>query len=183
VRRRWRRDPAEPVSRWLSYIAVADPDASTRAAAAEGARVMEEPFNVANVRRAAIIADPQGAPVGFVRGNRPRPDHMPVAGAWLRADCVATDTAAAIAFYGAEGHAGDRRRSERGGLRPPEVPDWLTGGDVMSTKLSLMALIVVVELSVMDVECDMAEGRRPGSWIQRAPAITEPSGCVSRFRT
>ena len=95
-----RRDPAEPVSQWLSYIAVNDPDAAVRAATAEGARVLKAPFDVANVGRAAIIADPQGAPVGFARFSKPRPDHMPVAGAWLWADYVATDTAAAMAFYG-----------------------------------------------------------------------------------
>jgi hypothetical protein len=95
-----RRDPAESVSQWLSYIGVDDPDAAARAATAEGARVLKEPFNVANVGRAAIVADPQGAPVGFARFSKPRPDHVPVAGAWLWADYVATDTAAAMAFYG-----------------------------------------------------------------------------------
>jgi hypothetical protein len=95
-----RQDPAVPVSQWLSYIAVDDPDASVAKAKAGGARVLRDPFDAAGIVRAAVIADPQGAAVGFARFKKVRPDAMPVTGSWLWMEYVATDPDAAMTFYG-----------------------------------------------------------------------------------
>lgn len=95
-----REDPAVPVSQWLAYIAVDDPDASVAKAKAAGARVLREPFDAAGIARAAVVADPQGALVGFARFNKARPDLKPVPGGWLWMDYVATDPDAAMTFYG-----------------------------------------------------------------------------------
>jgi hypothetical protein len=95
-----RQDPAVPVSQWLSYIAVDDPDAVVAKATAGGARVLRAPFDAAGIVRAAVIADPQGAAVGFARFKKVRPDLMPVPGSWLWMEYVATDPDAAMAFYG-----------------------------------------------------------------------------------
>lgn len=95
-----RGDPAVPVSQWLSYIAVDDPDASVAKAKAAGARVLRDPFDAAGIVRAAVVADQQGALVGFARFNKARPDLKPVPGSWLWMDYVATDPEAAMTFYG-----------------------------------------------------------------------------------
>jgi predicted enzyme related to lactoylglutathione lyase len=95
-----REDPAVPVSQWLSYIAVDDPDASVAKAKAAGARVLQEPFDAAGIARAAVVADQQGALVGFARFNKVRPDLKPVQGEWLWMEYVATDPEAAMRFYG-----------------------------------------------------------------------------------
>lgn len=95
-----REDPAVPVSQWLSYISVDDPDASVAKAKAGGARVLREPFDAAGIARAAVVADPQGAMVGFARFTRSRPDVKPVPGGWLWMEYVATDTDGAMKFYG-----------------------------------------------------------------------------------
>jgi hypothetical protein len=95
-----REDPAVPVSQWLSYVAVDDPDATVARAKAAGARVLRDPFDAAGIARAAVVADPQGAAVGFARFNRIRPDVKPVPGAWLWMEYVATDPEAAMKFYG-----------------------------------------------------------------------------------
>lgn len=95
-----REDPAVPVSQWLSYIAVDDPDATVAKAKAGGARVLRDPFDAAGIVRAAVIADQQGALVGFARFNKGRPDLKPVPGSWLWMEYVATDPDAAMTFYG-----------------------------------------------------------------------------------
>lgn len=95
-----REDPAVPVSQWLSYIAVDDPDASVAKSKAAGARVLREPFDAAGIGRAAVVADPQGALVGFARFNKVRPDLKPVQAEWLWMEYVATDPDAAMTFYG-----------------------------------------------------------------------------------
>ena len=48
---------------WMSYIAVDDVDARTGKVAALGGKVMREPFDIPNVGRMSVIADPSGAVV------------------------------------------------------------------------------------------------------------------------
>ena len=46
---------------WMSYVAVADADASVEKAKAEGATIMNGPFDVFTMGRMAVIQDPTGA--------------------------------------------------------------------------------------------------------------------------
>jgi len=46
---------------WLSYVAVTNADATAEKAKAEGAEVMNGPFDVATMGRMAVIKDPTGA--------------------------------------------------------------------------------------------------------------------------
>lgn len=48
---------------WLGYVGVADVDASVAAAEAAGGRTLMPAWDIANVGRIALIADPQGAPL------------------------------------------------------------------------------------------------------------------------
>jgi predicted enzyme related to lactoylglutathione lyase len=50
-------------SHWISYVSVADVDAAVKAAAANGGRVVEAPYEVPGVGRTARIRDPQGAEI------------------------------------------------------------------------------------------------------------------------
>ncbi len=61
-----RRNGAKPT--WLLYIGVDDVDASTKIAEKEGAKVLLEPFDIPNVGRLAMLADPQGIPFYVMRG-------------------------------------------------------------------------------------------------------------------
>ncbi len=51
---------------WSTYIAVDDVDAAVAATRASGGRVLRNPWDVAQVGRCAIVADPGGAAVGLV---------------------------------------------------------------------------------------------------------------------
>jgi predicted enzyme related to lactoylglutathione lyase len=46
---------------WESYITVEDVDATTKTAVANGAKLLKEPFDVMDVGRMAVVADPTGA--------------------------------------------------------------------------------------------------------------------------
>ena len=46
---------------WMSYVAVTDADASAEKAKAEGATIMNGPFDVFTMGRMAVIQDPTGA--------------------------------------------------------------------------------------------------------------------------
>ena len=59
--------PAEVPSYWLPYFAVEDCDASQARAASLGAAVFAPAFDVPNVGRMAVLADPQGAPFAIIK--------------------------------------------------------------------------------------------------------------------
>lgn len=54
-------DMAGVPAHWLSYLAVADADASSAKIASLGGTVVNGPFDVGDMGRMAVIADPQGA--------------------------------------------------------------------------------------------------------------------------
>jgi uncharacterized protein len=55
---------------WLSYIEVDDTDARAKQVAANGGKVMREPFDIAGVGRIAIVADATGAALGLMTWQR-----------------------------------------------------------------------------------------------------------------
>jgi len=55
---------------WLSYIAVDDVDARAKKVAAEGGKVMREPFDIPGVGRIAITTDSRGAAIGLMTPAR-----------------------------------------------------------------------------------------------------------------
>lgn len=57
---------AEPT--WLFYVGVADVDATTEKARSAGATVLMPPFDLPDIGRMAMLADPQGIPFYVMRG-------------------------------------------------------------------------------------------------------------------
>jgi uncharacterized protein len=52
--------------RWVSYLAVDDVDARLNKAAAAGAKIMREPFDVPTVGRIAFVEEPGGAMIVWI---------------------------------------------------------------------------------------------------------------------
>jgi predicted enzyme related to lactoylglutathione lyase len=88
------------VSQWITYFSVEDVDAAARAGEQAGAKLAVPPRDIANQGRAALLVDPQGAPVAVARlaGGDPAPAPPPVNG-WLWVDLWTPDPAASSAFY------------------------------------------------------------------------------------
>jgi uncharacterized protein len=88
-------------SHWLSYMSVADVDASVAKAKAGGAGVLAGPLDIDSHGRAAVLRDPQGAPFGLVHlsaGDPPDPA-APVAGTFFWNEYLTKDLDATLAFY------------------------------------------------------------------------------------
>ena len=86
-------------SQWLSFMAVADIDKTVAAVRAAGGRILVEPRDFP-VARAAVVADPQGAPLGLAQLKRLVPDgaaFVPRQFFWH--EYLARDAGAALAFY------------------------------------------------------------------------------------
>jgi predicted enzyme related to lactoylglutathione lyase len=58
--------PGNP-AQWIPYIFVKDVDATAKKTAKLGGEICKEPFDIPNVGRIAILADPQGAAFGIIK--------------------------------------------------------------------------------------------------------------------
>ena len=84
---------------WLSYMAVADVDKTLAQIQSNGGKVLVEPRNLPNAR-AAVIADPQGAPLGLAQVRRSLPDPVdPSPNHFFWDEYLAQDAAKALDFY------------------------------------------------------------------------------------
>lgn len=96
-----RMAPNEPNAQWLSYLSVANVDASVDRIRAAGGQVLAPPFDLKNIGRAAVVADPQGAPIGLLRASFGDPADMPqpTVNRFLWTELLARDPIAAATFY------------------------------------------------------------------------------------
>ncbi|MCY1015876.1 VOC family protein [Pyxidicoccus sp. MSG2] len=105
-------------SQWLGYLSVPDVDRAVSQVRAGGGKALVGPEDVQNIGRAAVVTDPQGAPLGFVRSEPGDPADMglPTAGQILWMEYLADDAVAAVDFYkGLLGYTVEER-NQHGGI-------------------------------------------------------------------
>ena len=88
---------------WLSYMSVADVDASVAKAKAGGGAVLAGPVEVGQRGRAAVLRDPQGAPFGLVHlsAGDPTDPATPLESTFFWDEYLTKDLDATLAFYNA----------------------------------------------------------------------------------
>jgi len=87
-------------SHWISYVSVEDVDATAKAAAANGGRVVEAPYDLPNVGRTARIADPLGAELCPFRNTTGDPADAPaMSGHFFWNELHTSDPTRALSFY------------------------------------------------------------------------------------
>jgi predicted enzyme related to lactoylglutathione lyase len=86
---------------WVGYVGVADVDQTAQAIAASSGTVHKEPWDIPNVGRVAMVADPQGAMFALFKlagaPPEPPPGGTPGHGGWR--ELHARDWQAAFGFY------------------------------------------------------------------------------------
>ncbi|MCZ6756199.1 MAG: VOC family protein [Gemmatimonadetes bacterium] len=105
-------------SQWLGSLSVADVDRAVDVVKNSGGAVRATPRDLPERGRIAVVTDPQGALVAFVRSGGGDPDDreaMP--GEWLWSELWTTDTDAAMSFY--ETLVGYTRQRVDGGVTVP----------------------------------------------------------------
>src|SRR5262249_25840494 len=87
-------------SHWISYVSVEDVDAAVKAAAANGGKGVDAPYEIPGVGRTAPVPDPQGAEIcPFKNAMGDPPDEDASQGRFFWNELHTTDTAKALAFY------------------------------------------------------------------------------------
>ncbi|MCL4865304.1 MAG: VOC family protein [Gemmatimonadales bacterium] len=86
---------------WVTFMATPDCDASAAKVTALGGQVYQAPWDIPNIGRIAMVADPQGAEFGLYTPLEVDPglDAAPVPGQFSWHELNTTDPAAALAFY------------------------------------------------------------------------------------
>jgi len=131
---------------WISFMTVEDVDQKVALVTAKGGQVLLAPRDVATIGRAAVVADPQGAPLGLATLRREVADPLsPTPSAFFWQEYLARDASQAIDFYkqlagyessisdtrlGLEYHILKRARSRAGLFQLPAtvtgvLPNWL----------------------------------------------------------
>ncbi len=105
-------------SQWLSSLSVPDIEGAVELVRSSGGVVYAEARDLPKRGRVAVVSDPQGALVAFVRadGGDP-PDREAAPGDWLWSELWTTDTDAAMSFY--ESLVGYRREAFDAGVSRP----------------------------------------------------------------
>ena len=87
-------------AQWISFMSVDDVDKTVAFVQSSGGKVLLEPREVPSIARAAVVADPQGAPLGLAHLRRNVPDQpQPVLGHFFWQEYLARDATQALAFY------------------------------------------------------------------------------------
>ncbi|MFP2924751.1 VOC family protein [Pyxidicoccus sp. 3LG] len=88
-------------SQWLGYLSVPDVDRAVAQVNTSGGKALVGPEDVEKIGRAAVVADAEGAPVGFVRSQPgdPADTGLPEMGQFLWMEHLAEDPNKAVTFY------------------------------------------------------------------------------------
>lgn len=88
---------------WISFMAVADVDRVIGLVTSGGGTVLVEPRDVTSIARAAVVSDPQGAPLGVAQLHREIPGAVdparPIANRFFWQEYLASDATRALEFY------------------------------------------------------------------------------------
>jgi uncharacterized protein len=88
---------------WISFMAVPDIEKTVALVRFGGGKVLAEPREVASIARAAVVSDPQGAPLGLAQLHREIrgvvDPTQPVASKFFWQEYLAGDAAKALDFY------------------------------------------------------------------------------------
>ena len=97
----FRTSPPGVPAMWMSYLSVADVDASYKAALAAGAKSLMPPEDFGTAGRGATLADPTGAVFSIFKSPQgDRPDSAKTAfGDWHWNELMSGDELKALAFY------------------------------------------------------------------------------------
>ena len=170
--------PSEDVpTHWVSYLSVADVDATAKKVKAAGGKLLMDAFDVPGVARMQPVADPEGAPFFlFAADSDPSPTEGP--GAWHWNELWAKDAKASLAFYEEVfGYSHTEMEMPNGTYYVLMQGEAMRGGILRAPSAEIPSMWLSY-VTVDDV--DATVGRATGKGAELAAPVTEVEG-VGRF--
>ena len=93
-------EPDSNQSQWISMLSVADVAQAVQMTEQAGGETHLEPTEIEGMGTIAVVSDPQGAVVSFLRTEAGYPDKKPWRGDWMWTELWTGDVAASSQFYG-----------------------------------------------------------------------------------
>lgn len=95
------QNPKVSETQWVASLSVADVDGAVDLVRQNGGAVYFEPEDIPDRGRIAVVSDPQGALLAFVRTERgdPADEEEPVPNRWVWTELWADDVQEAVSFY------------------------------------------------------------------------------------
>lgn len=168
-------------SAWMSYLSVADVDATAGAARAAGAQVVMPPTDFAPMGRGATFVDPTGATISVWKSNDgDPPDQDPTpAGAWAWNELWTPDDAKARAFYARVfGYDIDAMDMGPGGMYYMLMKDGKARGGLTRSAQAKALSLWLPYVTVADCDASQAKARGLGAKVL-VPATDIPN--MGRF--
>ncbi len=175
---------------WLGYVSVPDVDRAVAEVGAQGGRTLDGPVDVGDIGRAAVVSDPQGAAVGFVRSRRgdPADTGVPLEGQFLWMEYLAQDPVAATGFYKALLGYEIRERPLGGGphyvlAQGPHPRGGVLANPVKGARPNWLTYVRVKDPATLASRAQALGGRvlmapRPDARGGSLALIADPSGAV-----
>ena len=151
---------------WASYVSVADVDAAAKVAEAKGGKIIVPAFDIPNIGRTALVADPQGATLFLFKGTE-NDDNGSTAFHWN--ELWAKDAKAVLPFYKAVvGY--DVEEMSMGDMTYYVLEkDGRKCGGVMTSPIAEAPAMWLPYIAVDDADAVVARVKRQGGEVKKAP--------------
>ena len=161
------------ISRWLGYLSVTDVDRAMRENVAAGGNSVVNPLEIGDFVRVAAITDPQGAVLGLAQSHVGDPDDSIAAapGRVVWDELLATDTAAAAAFYQALAGYDVDVLERNGGKYTMLVADGTRRAGILGNPLEGGGALWLTYFGVADVEATTARVAGLGGRVLMPPSV------------
>ena len=170
-------------SAWMSYLSVADVDASHKKALANGAKSCMAPMDYGDVGRAAVIADPTGATLSLWRGATDDPADVAQTpnGGWYWNEHWSGDDKRALAFYKKTfGYANDSMdMGPQGTYTMLKTKDGKPRAGLMKSNMRGAPIMWLPYVRVADCDASVAKAKQLGAMAVAVPPTDIPN--IGRF--
>ncbi len=177
--------PAGVPPLWMSYISVADVDATHKAAVAAGAKSLVAPADFGQVGRGATLADPTGAvfSVWTSRQDDRADPPVTVVGDWHWNELMTPDETRALAFYtGVFGYTTQSMDMGEQGQYHLLQADGVMRGGLMRSPMPDAPPMWMPYVAVADCDAIAAKAKRLGAQIIVEPRDVEGVGRFAALR-
>jgi hypothetical protein len=160
-------------SHWASYVSVPDVDGAAAKAKKHGGKIVVDPFDIPNVGRACLVADPQGATFFLFKGAE-SDDNASTVFHWN--ELWAKDAKAVLPFY--EQVLGyDVREMDMGEMTYYVLEsDGRSCGGVMTSPIAEAPAMWLPYVTVDDPDAAAQRAERHGGAIKQAPQDVDGVG-------